>query len=163
MKEKKNEKKSQNVEKSKPKKKSAKVYKACREGGKGTGKSQFTKEQVEQALRGCYGIKTRAAASLIQKNGKPLSKQGLDTLVSKYDLFHVLEDCREAIVDLAEVALVKKIRGGDTTSIIFTLKTKGADRGYKEGPKANIVNNIEFDPQNLERLYESAGDSSSQT
>lgn len=38
----------------------------------------------------------------------------------------------EANIDLAEGELLKNIKSGDTTSLIFFLKTKGKSRGYVE-------------------------------
>lgn len=42
------------------------------------------------------------------------------------------KDCKEIAVDFAESALLKNIKSGDTTAIIFYLKTQGRDRGYVE-------------------------------
>lgn len=43
-----------------------------------------------------------------------------------------LNDARESMVDMTESALYKRILDGDTTAIIFFLKTRGKERGYVE-------------------------------
>ena len=51
----------------------------------------------------------------------------------------LLEDARENLVDLAEEHLVKNIKDGDTTAIIFTLKTRGAERGWSEKSRIELT------------------------
>jgi pyocin large subunit-like protein len=60
------------------------------------------------------------------------------------------------IVDFAEHALLKRITAGDTTAIIFTLKTRGRNRGYNErhdvGLSAPDGGPVAFTTKNLNKL-----------
>jgi hypothetical protein len=48
------------------------------------------------------------------------------------DLKQVVADQREGLIDVAESRLLGNIDRGDTTAIIFFLKTQGRGRGYVE-------------------------------
>jgi hypothetical protein len=48
------------------------------------------------------------------------------------DLKQVVADQREGLIDVAESRLLGNIDRGDTTAIIFFLKTQGRNRGYVE-------------------------------
>lgn len=51
----------------------------------------------------------------------------------KYEEFRkAADEVREERIDFIENALDKRIKAGDTTAIIFALKTIGKDRGYVE-------------------------------
>jgi hypothetical protein len=49
-----------------------------------------------------------------------------------------LKDAEEAIIDNVESKLLSKIHDGDTTCMIFFLKTKGKDRGYVERQEVDM-------------------------
>ena len=49
----------------------------------------------------------------------------------------------EGLVDHVEHQLLTKINKGDTTAMIFFLKTKGKDRGYSERQEFEIIKPIE--------------------
>ena len=53
-----------------------------------------------------------------------------------------VEYAEETVLDFAETMLVKNIREGKETSLIFFLKTKGKNRGYVE----RIENNVTVNP-----------------
>ena len=44
-----------------------------------------------------------------------------------------VEQARESFCDFAESALLKRIKSGDTTAIIYTLKQQGKQRGWSQG------------------------------
>lgn len=60
-----------------------------------------------------------------------ISRARLYQIKAKDDDFsQQMDDCREALVDEAENILFDKVRNGDTTALIFFLKTQGRQRGY---------------------------------
>lgn len=107
-------------------------------GGSGTKQSEFSKEQVADALKAAYGIKSQAVKKLIKRNGKHLSTAQLNELITRYDLGDVLYECSESFVDLAETSIAQQIREKNTSATIFTLKTKGKHRGWGESTEIKI-------------------------
>jgi uncharacterized protein YabN with tetrapyrrole methylase and pyrophosphatase domain len=55
-----------------------------------------------------------------------------------------VEDICEIKLDFVESALHKNIQSGDTTAIIFALKTLGKKRGYSEKYEIQSENNVVF-------------------
>lgn len=49
-----------------------------------------------------------------------------------------VEETKEAFLDFAESALVERMRAGDTTAIIFALKTRGKQRGWSEKAELEV-------------------------
>jgi len=55
-----------------------------------------------------------------------------DWLESDKEFAKAVEEVNEALIDWGEDALKARMQAGDTTAIIFFLKTKGKKRGYVE-------------------------------
>jgi hypothetical protein len=88
-------------------------------------KFRYTPEQMVEAIRLKHGLLTNVAIHL---------GCSLNTVINYCNRFpEVAEACKQArhrIVDIAESALFTKIKAGDITAIIFTLKCLGKSRDY---------------------------------
>ena len=60
-----------------------------------------------------------------------------------------VEDISEMAIDVAESSLHKLIKAGDTTAIIFYLKTKGKKRGFVEKSELDLRT-----PEGITIVYE---------
>lgn len=58
-----------------------------------------------------------------------------------------VEDVKESLIDMAESALYKQITEGNTTAVIFYLKTQGKRRGYTEGIELSGKDGVALIPQ----------------
>lgn len=85
------------------------------------------KEQFIGALKAGYGIITTACEAV--GISRTLLYQWLD---SDEDFKMKVDEVTEMQVDFVESKLLKNISEGDTTAIIFYLKTKGKKRGYTD-------------------------------
>lgn len=63
------------------------------------------------------------------------------------DFRQAVDDVREGLLDMTEGELLKLIKKGDVTAIIFYLKTKGKKRGYVE--KTETDTHVEIDVAKL--------------
>lgn len=104
-----------------------------------------TIEKIDNSQKDAYGTKARKARYIeaLQKSlgvkttarkavgiGSPNT---IDEWIKKDPKFaKAVAECEEYAGDFAESALFKKIKEGDTTAIIFFLKTKMKKRGYTE-------------------------------
>jgi hypothetical protein len=85
------------------------------------------KKAMLDALEHSYGIVTTAAK--IAGVGRTTHYRWLN---EDDEYKQAVDDIDNAALDFAESALHGKIAKGDTTAIIFFLKTKGKKRGYSE-------------------------------
>lgn len=85
----------------------------------------ITKEQVLTAIEGSGGIIENIARRL------GINWHTAKILINKYkETKRAYEDEVERVLDLAELAVINKIKEGDTQLIKFYLMTKGKGRGY---------------------------------
>lgn len=70
-----------------------------------------------------------------------VERQTMYNWIKKDELELSLEEGRETLLDMAENKLAKNIGDGDTTSLIFFLKTQGKKRGYIEKQEIDHTSN----------------------
>ena len=93
----------------------------------------LTEETVAIALRKCAGIQTRAARVL------GVSQSAISQRVSASEyLQNIYSEIRESLLDVAEDELIKKLKQGHMTAIIFYLKCIGKARGYTEKQEMEV-------------------------
>ena len=95
------------------------------------------KELMITALRKSLGNVTVACKSV--KLGRETHFRWLRT-DKNYKEF--IDKLPEEEIDFYEHALIKKIKSGDTTSIIFALKCKGKNRGWVDRREISLTGNI---------------------
>ena len=93
-------------------------------------------EVINKAIINNYGIITQTCREL---DCTPVTLYKWIKASTK--LTETLNSSRERIVDEAESSLIKNIRSGKETSIIFTLKCLAKNRGYNQDPDIQINNN----------------------
>jgi transposase-like protein len=65
------------------------------------------------------------------------------------------EEAEESLIDFAETQIMKNIKDGKETSLIFFLKCKGKKRGYVEKQEIQHSGSIEFKAEDLEKFLKS--------
>lgn len=85
------------------------------------------KEKIKEQL-----IKYGGNITMVAKAMK-CARQSITRLVNTNpDIKAILEEAREITVDDIEDTFLKRAKSGDTTALIFFLKTRGRERGYDQ-------------------------------
>ena len=88
---------------------------------------RFTPDQVVTAIQATKGLISQAATHLHCDRGT------IYDYMKRYpEIRDALKDEREAMTDVAELALYSRIIAGEGWAICFYLKTQGKGRGYVE-------------------------------
>lgn len=110
---------------------------------------KFTAEQVAEAVKKSKGILSAAAQSLGCARGT------VQNYISRYATVKAAYDeANETTIDFVESRLLKNIDSGDTTAMIFYLKTKAKHRGFVERQeiKSYNIDLSELSDEQLDRL-----------
>lgn len=94
---------------------------------KGAKKTELQKKAVLEALESSLGVVSEAV-KIVGIHRATF----YEWLKNDPEFKTEVDNINETAIDCAETALYRKIKSGDTTAIIFYLKTKGKKRGYVE-------------------------------
>ncbi len=117
-------------------------------------KPQFPKEAYEKAIKGSFGVK----ATIVER--VQCSRQTLENAIERWpELSHLIAEENNNIVDVAESKLLEQVNAGKLQAVLFTLETKGKDRGWSKrtevtGKDGAALLNI---PADLIKQLESSG------
>jgi hypothetical protein len=92
-----------------------------------------------EALEKCLGNVTMASKMLNMSRNTHYTWMNEDE-----DYRNEVNSLDDLVLDFAESQLHKKIKNGDTTAIIFFMKTKGKRRGYVERQEVSQVEPIKI-------------------
>lgn len=106
-----------------------------------TNKPRFSVDQVIDAAK-----QTKGLVSLMAKR-LGCNPQTVRNYAARYStVAQAIKEEREAMVDVAELALYNQVTNGESWAVQFTLRTLGKDRGYTdrhevtgEGGRAIVV------------------------
>ena len=110
-----------------------------------------SQKAVIEALGNALGNVTHAAEML------GVTRPYLSARVNRdQELAEAREEGTNRLLDVARNALLDKILGGDTTAIIYALKSQGKHDGWSESPRTlvqqtNTVETVESPEDKLER------------
>lgn len=101
---------------------------------KGPKKTELQKKAMLNALEDSLGVVTEAVKMVGIHRAT-----FYEWLKSDPEFKTEVENINDIAIDSAETALHRKIKSGDTTAIIFYLKTKGKKRGYVEKSEFEVT------------------------
>jgi predicted transcriptional regulator len=97
-------------------------------------------EEIAQALIKTGGFQSHAAQLL------GCSRSAINMRIGRSkELQKLLEDIKAKYIDIAEIQLLKNIKSGDTTSIIFYLKCQAKERGYVDRQEVHAQLSLSHD------------------
>ena len=97
---------------------------------------RFTEEHIAGVLKESRGLQALAAKQL------GVSLRTITNYLNKFpDLKEILDEEREATLDMAEASLYRAVIRGEAWAVCFFLKTRGKSRGYVERTEVEEVSN----------------------